>query len=734
MAATILSWVFVFCVFLITGTTVSECIRFIIGYRITDVFSVLMTGIVCVTLYAQAFSLFYKVGQAAVTVLVLLCAAEMFFFRKRFSELIRHWAGTAKKQRGLLTVLIAVCLAVILLGAYVTSWTPRGYDSYNYHIPAIRWTEEYGVVKGLGNLHTRFAYNSAFLCLQALFSFSWLYRASMHSMNGFIWVFMALFALSRLWLFTGKRFRFSDMLRIILLVILIQHSELEYLSSPTTDFSPALLAGYVFIQWCRYGEEKVHHPEPYGLLALLGFYSATVKLSAGFLILFAVFPLIGLLRRKAYKTLLFFMTAAIAVFAPFVLRNLILSGYPVYPVYWLDPFNFDWEIPKSAIVSDHFLIKVFARSWGKDYAYEDLTRPFFQWLRIWLEKANGHYEILLGADIILAAGILLFSIRRMVSKRTAAYPDALPLIGSAGFFFLLFTAPLVRFGRWWFYLIPAFPIYFICRKERISQILSPRLSPLIPGSLISLALFGIIAVFCYKDVSSLGVSGSFLIRPRDYTMEGSSSRYAELNGIRFYYFTPDHFGRNHLNGYDGFPGTEWGMLLRRIEMRGADLSDGFKAKESMRSVPYDFRGELLTAEQLQIMGLTDDYDPSILLNYEDTALRDLLLSEQIPDEELKDHTVISGKLIYTVEDQSTDTDGIRTIDGWAFLDEAFDPEFGEICVICGDSLYTADELKRPDIASAFGLPADRVGFQASISGEGDVSVCIIDREKKIIYN
>ena len=41
-------------------------------------------------------------------------------------------------------------------------------DTGLYHAQAIRWIEEYGVVCGLGNLHSRFAYNSAAFALCAL--------------------------------------------------------------------------------------------------------------------------------------------------------------------------------------------------------------------------------------------------------------------------------------------------------------------------------------------------------------------------------------------------------------------------------------------------------------------------------------------------------------------------------------------------------------------------------------
>ena len=79
---------------------------------------------------------------------------------------------------------------LVLLMAYGTS---RGYmhvDTGLYHAQAIRWIEEYGVVPGLGNLHSRFAYNSAAFPLCAVYSMRWLggslFPEGMHAVQGFL--------------------------------------------------------------------------------------------------------------------------------------------------------------------------------------------------------------------------------------------------------------------------------------------------------------------------------------------------------------------------------------------------------------------------------------------------------------------------------------------------------------------------------------------------------------------
>ena len=63
-------------------------------------------------------------------------------------------------------------------------------DTGLYHAQAIRWIEEYGVVPGLGNLHSRFAYNSAAFPLCAVYSMRWLggslFPEGIHAVQGFL--------------------------------------------------------------------------------------------------------------------------------------------------------------------------------------------------------------------------------------------------------------------------------------------------------------------------------------------------------------------------------------------------------------------------------------------------------------------------------------------------------------------------------------------------------------------
>lgn len=108
------------------------------------------------------------VGLWANVLLLLACAVCAVLLRRQLAAFILgKWRESSPGGRLFLAVLV-------LLMAYGTS---RGYmhvDTGLYHAQAIRWIEEYGVVPGLGNLHSRFAYNSAAFPLCAIYGMRWM--------------------------------------------------------------------------------------------------------------------------------------------------------------------------------------------------------------------------------------------------------------------------------------------------------------------------------------------------------------------------------------------------------------------------------------------------------------------------------------------------------------------------------------------------------------------------------
>ena len=190
-------------------------------------------GVAFTVFYAQMFSIFYKVGLFANVLLLILAAAGVIFYRDRFAEeLKRLW-----NQRNIKRAMVYALL--FLLYAYGTSRGIEHYDTGLYHAQSVRWIEEYGVSRGLGNLHSRLAYNSTAFPWTALYSFRFLGGQSFHCGAGFLAWLLSVVCVSRFWEKGSRRFRLSDFVRVMAAYYLF--NIFDEMISPASDYFMVLL-------------------------------------------------------------------------------------------------------------------------------------------------------------------------------------------------------------------------------------------------------------------------------------------------------------------------------------------------------------------------------------------------------------------------------------------------------------------------------------------------------------
>ncbi len=463
-----------------------------------------MCGLVCVTVYAQFFSLFAGVGLWANVILCAACILTMLVDKKAFMAALRqmicstgsHFSGGAGQGSGLSdggerigrsgALRLCAVLAAFLLFAYGTSRGMIHYDTGLYHAQSIRWIEEYGVVKGLGNLHCRLAYNSSSFALSALYSMAFLGGQSYHCAAGWLAFLLAVVCLR-----IGKslrvgRLRSSDFARVMCVYYLV--NIFDEMISPASDYFMVLVAFYIVITWLDLSERGEETILPYALLCVLGVFLMTVKLSAALILLFTLYPACRLLREKRWGEIGVYLGLGILTALPFFIRNVVISGWLVYPFTQIDLFDVIWKIPKGIADYDAREIQV----WGRGYTdVSQFDMPVREWLPGWFGGLAGSDKLLvLGAAAAVAAlivetGYLVWRRcrRRMAaagrfalwrvqgdSDGTAAQKTAAPVASesvlppalltgqatvAASFLFWLCTSPLIRYGCVWVYLTAA---------------------------------------------------------------------------------------------------------------------------------------------------------------------------------------------------------------------------------------------------------------------------------------
>ncbi|MHB1448390.1 MAG: LIC_10190 family membrane protein, partial [Bellilinea sp.] len=299
-------------------------------------------------------------------------------------------------------LLALVGLAVLENSTHV----PANPDTGIYHAQAIHWLEAYPVVPGLGNLHTRLAFNSSWLALNALFSFSFLGLRSFHLVSAALTLTAGIdFAGGAIDWYRGQG-TFANNLRTIFLplVFFVLGSQL---SSPGTDLPVILFLWIVLPAWLdALPEVKGSNSLREIILFTIVVTLVTIKLSAAPVLLLAAW--IGLKNLKNPGTVLKLAGIAGVILLPWIVRNIILSGYLIYPLPGIDGFNLDWKIPPEIARTEVLTIQAWARDPGAAVE-EVLAKPFFSWLPLWLiEKTANQKLIVLGAavsPVIFALGL-----------------------------------------------------------------------------------------------------------------------------------------------------------------------------------------------------------------------------------------------------------------------------------------------------------------------------------------
>lgn len=514
----------------------------------------LYAGIVVTTVYAQFFSLFDKVGLAANVVMLMLCAVCVFRYRKELTERFHTLRLTVTPVRAGVTVLL------LLLFAYGTSTGVIHYDTGLYHAQSIRWIEEYGIVPGLGNLHSRLAYNSASFGLSALYSFGFLGGQSYHCGAGFLAFLLALTCAEG---FTWERIRgpkLSDFVRVIgVYYLLIIFDEMV---SPASDYFMVLGVFYILIRWLELTEKGEKSYLPYGLLCLIGVWLVTVKLSGALILLLTLKPACMMIREKRGKEIAKFLGLGSFTAAPFLIRNVILSGWLLYPSTVIDLFGFDFKIPKGVAEYDAREIQVWGRGFSDVSRYDD---PFGNWFPDWamsLDTVNKVFLLLALSSLIMLLGLCGYTL----VKRRKEMLDFLLVAGTvaACFLFWLTSAPLIRYGCVYLWVLPILIWGFFYLK------ISPGLDRY-KLYLIVLLLAGVYKTYAFAGETLQGATAKYLICQKDY--DNFETVTYELHGYTFYY--PESGDRT---GYRDFPASP---VKAEDIFRGDTIEDGFR-KEGQR--------------------------------------------------------------------------------------------------------------------------------------------------------
>lgn len=542
----LLNWLYIFITTLITGFGILFLLRKAFGYSPRNIHTCVMTGLVALTAYAQWFSLFYRVNIEANLILILVDIVIFFLLRKPLWQfLISSLREVSRGKKIAVFLLILVCAYFTSRGSYIS-------DTGLYHAQCIRWLEEYGILKGLANIQSRAAYNSSAFCLSALYSMKYIFGQSMHAVQGFMALLLCGVCLDIGAVFKRRTLLLSDFLRLgAIYYLTLLHREIL---SPSSDFAVMITLFYILINWLDLLERKEASTVPYALLCVTGVYTVTLKLTAGLILVLLVKPVVMLVGEKKWKEIITYVMLGSIVIAPFLIRNVIISGWLIYPLTALDLFDVDWKVPAELVDADSYQI----RTWGKGIHEYELyggpTKWWPNWFKTTLSTTEKGLILADGAALLLLIGMI---VKQGKEKRANEWDKLLVMITAAvSFLFWQFSAPLVRYG--YAYVLSLALLVFGEIYIRLSEGRRQR---------IILILIGIF--FVWKGAAlTQGIWSQRLLpyyiaqADYDHNEGGEDVREHQVNGITFYY---------NVMGYHKLPGG--GSMFT---LRSDRLEDGFR--------------------------------------------------------------------------------------------------------------------------------------------------------------
>jgi hypothetical protein len=517
-----------------------------------------ITGLSAITVIAAILSLFIPLGGWWVQFLFIIPCLVLFF--KKDSP---AFFAALKKELEYLhffsIILLSACLLLILV---MSSWTIIHPDTLGYHAQIIQWIEKYKAVPGLAHLHVRFGYQWLWFVDSALFGFSFTGKEGITFLNSTVLFWFFIFLINRInynFLKDGKRL--YGLLWTALLVISIwSYTQVRLTAtSASPDFIAAL---FTLVTIYLLLEKDRNHPDAstWLLVSFLALVAVTIKLSVAPILLVAVVPaLLGLVKRKIKLSFTILFISIVTLF-PFIARNIITSGYIVFPITFIDVTNVDWKNDLTLTLNEKNYVTAYAKKPGVITSEISAVNKMdlAEWLPTWWQNRST-------ADKIIMILLVLSFISAILSIKKILLSGFIPILVLitllTGIIFWFVNAPDPRFGFGSILGFIGVVSYLVLKEKEIftGKNLLIAILVLVTGSILAYTGYRFVNFF-NKDqlLTPLGI-------------EKSAFQASDCEGIRIN--TPID-GKDF--GVTPVPCTD--LNCEKFSPRGNEIKDGFKAR------------------------------------------------------------------------------------------------------------------------------------------------------------
>ncbi len=420
---------------------------------------VCLLGLICITTIASLLSLFLPTGSLIVQLIVLI-PAIIYFITGKMVLRIKNEIDLFASLKTLPKLLFFCCLVLILI---LSSTYILYLDSIGYHAQTIQWIKKYKAIPGLVHLHRRYGYQGLWYVTGAFFYFSFLKINLVTFINTSVLVWFFLFIAKKLnscFLQPGINYTFLFWAGLLGISLLSFNQIRLAATTPSPDFIAVLYTWSVFYFFIN---KKLVENEPdktrLFLIILFSSFALTIKLSVFPVFLFALAAFIMLIKITKIKLAVITVAVPLLLFFCMITRNIITSGYIVFPSTTIDAANVDWKYDKELTQLEKNYITAYARTrvdYTKDKVEAVMNMKITEWLPVWWKQMAIADKFIVGL-IAIAVIIFLFRLKEIFTNRwVIIFPV---LVAVAGLAFWFTQAPDPRFG--FGFIIPFIGLAFI---------------------------------------------------------------------------------------------------------------------------------------------------------------------------------------------------------------------------------------------------------------------------------
>ncbi len=361
----------------------------------------LVSGLILLTSLTQIIVLFFPINVYTRFGLLGLLILLSIIKRKNTKVFIPEIKVSAS------LVLFFIFWAVILL----TNAGPTMMDdTESYHIQSIKWIQEYGSVPGIVNLHERFGFNSSWFSSVALFSFSSKTTGGFTVLNSVISLWLCYWFVEKFNQFQKENnLQAAFAIHLVFIVCLLFWALIK--GNATTTNYDYITTTVVLLLFTEVFFSEKNSPRIEWIIWPA--YLLTVRLINYPLLILSLFAFILFIKQKQTRQLLLPIVYCLLLIVPFLIRTIIIAGYPFYPATYFDFTNVDWKPDPQITERLLEFIKYFNRVATTYSDIEQTKARGSAWILAWFQHLFPYDKIL-----VLAAftGILFTVIKLRIKK------------------------------------------------------------------------------------------------------------------------------------------------------------------------------------------------------------------------------------------------------------------------------------------------------------------------------